>query len=158
MTKILGLDPGTARTGFGVVERDGNAVRLIECGLIETSAETAQADRLQQIYEELRELITRHQPDQAAVEKLYFQTNAKTAIAVAEARGVIMLTVAQAHLTIGEYTPLQVKQSVTGYGQAGKAQVATMVCRQLGLKTAPRPDDVTDAVALALCHAWWRSV
>ena len=158
MTKrVLGLDPGTARVGYGLVERDGNKVTALEFGLIETAAGDAAAPRLAEVSTALKKLLAEFQPQEVAIEKLYFQTNAKTAMAVAEARGVILLTVHEAGIPSAEYTPLQVKQSVTGYGQADKRQVATMVCRQLGLATMPKPDDVTDALAIALCHAFWRT-
>ncbi len=154
---VLGFDPGTARTGFGLIRREGTKVHLVRCGLIETDKTDAAEQRLVTLRNQIKELLATERPDEVAVEKLFFATNAKTAMAVAEARGVILLTIADAGYRIAEYTPLQVKQSVTGHGQADKRQVATMVCRQLGLATAPKPDDVTDALAIALCHAFWRT-
>ena len=156
--RILGIDPGTARTGYGLVERAGTKVRVIESGLVETASGDSAEARLMQLSRAIRSLLEKHTPHAMAVEKLYFQTNVKTAMSVSEARGVILLAGAESSTLIAEYTALQVKQSVTGYGQADKRQVSDMVCRQLNLKTAPKPDDVTDALAIALCHAFWRSV
>lgn len=155
--RILGFDPGTARTGYGLVERSGNAVRAVDFGMIETSSADSDADRLVALHQGVCALLEKHSPHSMVVEKLFFQTNVKTAMAVAEARGVIMLAGAEAGLQPAEYTALQVKQSVAGYGKAGKQQVADMVCRQLHLPAAPKPDDVTDALAIALCHAFWRA-
>lgn len=154
--RILGLDPGTARTGFGLIERDGQQVRMIECGLLETKPGPSPAERLQDIAQQLEKLLSRTKPDAVAVEKLFFATNSKTAMAVAEARGVILATCTAAGLQPGEYTPLQIKQSVAAYGQASKTQVATMVCKLLHLKETPKPDDVTDSLAVALCHEQWQ--
>lgn len=156
--RILGIDPGTARTGYGILQREGSQVSVVESGLIETSPADPAEARLRQLGDAVRLLLRRHTPDAMAVEKLYFQTNVKTAMSVSEARGVILLAGAESTVPIAEYTGLQVKQSVAGYGKADKRQVADMVCRQLGLKTAPKPDDVTDALAIALCHAFWRAV
>lgn len=156
--RVLGIDPGTARTGYGLVERTGPNVRVIESGLIETGSGQSAEVRLMQLSRAVRRLLEQHSPHAMAVERLYFQTNVKTAMSVSEARGVILLAGAESAVPIAEYTALQVKQSVTGYGKADKRQVADMVCRQLRLKTAPKPDDVTDALAIALCHAFWRAV
>lgn len=151
--RILGLDPGTARTGFGLVERAGQALRMKDCGLITTPAGEPAERRLAQLAMSLEKVLAETRPDAVAVERLFFATNTTTALAVAEARGVILLTCARAGLAVAEYTPLEVKQSVTAYGQADKQQVAGMVCRLLKLASAPKPDDVTDALAIAVCHS-----
>lgn len=151
--RILGIDPGTARTGFGLVERDGQTLTMLDCGLITTIAGESAERRLVQLADSLGDVLAESQPDAVAVERLFFAANTTTALAVAEARGVILLTCAKAGLAVAEYTPLQVKQAVAAYGQAGKAQVSEMVCRLLKLKTAPKPDDVTDALAIAICHS-----
>jgi crossover junction endodeoxyribonuclease RuvC len=152
---ILGLDPGTARTGYGLIVRDGATLTMRACGLLETPAGDAAAERLKSLAGQLKQLLELHHPAEVAIEQLFFATNAKTAMQVAEARGVLLAGVAMAGIDPAEYTPLQVKQSVSGNGQADKIQVATMVCRLLNLKEAPKPDDVTDALAIALCHAQW---
>ena len=151
--RILGIDPGYATIGFGVLEAEANKYRLLQCGVITTPAHTSLASRLDQIHQDLRQLIDAYQPDAAAVEELFFNTNITTGIAVAHARGVILLACQQTGLKIFEYTPLQVKQSVVGYGRAEKKQVMDMVRRLCNLKAPPKPDDAADAVALALCHA-----
>lgn len=153
--KILGIDPGTARTGYGLIEGSGTSWKMVDCGLLETTPDESPAARLDRLGTLLRNLLAEATPDAVAVEKLFFAKNVTTGMAVAEARGVIMVTLQQSGLEPAEYTGLQVKQSVTGYGQAPKQQVATMVCRLLGLAKAPKPDDVTDALAIALCHAGW---
>lgn len=152
--RIIGFDPGTARTGFGLIERgeSGKTPRAVTFGLITTPSSDDQPNRLVRLADEVSKIIKQSKPTAAAVERLYFATNAKTALNVAEARGVILLECARAGLPIGEYTPLQVKQAVTAYGQADKAQVATMVCKLLELTETPKPDDITDALAVALCH------
>lgn len=153
---VLGLDPGTARTGYGVVKRDGSRVTMLGCGLLETAADDEPQKRLLSLRNQLDNLLASEKPDEVAVEKLFFTTNTKTAMAVSEARGVILQVIAAAGRPLSEYTPLQIKQSVAGYGRADKRQVAAMVCRQLDLPKAPKPDDVTDALAIAVCHAFWR--
>lgn len=151
---ILGLDPGIARTGFGLVEtRPG--LRLVEAGLLETPAQLPAAERLAELRRQAVSLLARLQPDAVAIERLFFQANAKTAMQVAEARGVLMGACAEAELVVAEYTPQQVKQSVASFGGADKAQVAAMVVRLLKLKETPKPDDVTDGIAIALCHQQW---
>lgn len=151
--RILGIDPGVATIGFGLVEAERNQYRLIRCGVITTPAHTSLAIRLDQIYHDLSELLDAFKPDAVSIEELFFNTNITTGIAVAHGRGVILLACQQAGVQIHEYTPLQVKQAVVGYGRAEKKQVMDMVRRICNLKAAPKPDDAADAVALALCHA-----
>ncbi|MTI79754.1 MAG: crossover junction endodeoxyribonuclease RuvC [Firmicutes bacterium] len=150
---IMGIDPGTAITGYGLVEYSGNSFKLVECGAIRTKAGIPLYKRLHTIYEDLTGLIKHHQPQQYAVEELFFNKNTRTALAVGHARGVALLAGASAGLDVFEYTPLQVKQSVVGYGRADKKQVQYMVKTMLNLPTVPTPDDVADAVAVAVCHA-----
>jgi len=151
--RILGIDPGVATIGFAVLDAEKGKFQLIKCGVITTPAHTPLSDRLCSIYNDLNELITAFRPDAVSVEELFFNTNITTGIAVAHGRGVILLGCRQAGLQIFEYTPLQVKQAVCGYGRAEKKQVMEMVRRLCGLTAAPKPDDAADAVALALCHA-----
>ncbi|MEG6617080.1 crossover junction endodeoxyribonuclease RuvC [Peptococcaceae bacterium 1198_IL3148] len=149
---IMGIDPGTAITGYGVVSYNGNSFKLIECGAVYTEAGIPLYKRLYTIYSDLTELIQRHRPDQYAVEELFFNKNVKTALAVGHARGVALLAGANAGLDVFEYTPLQVKQAVVGYGRADKQQVQFMIKTMLNLASAPKPDDVADAIAVAICH------
>ena len=151
--RILGIDPGIATVGFGLIEADRNRIRLIRCGVITTPAHTSLAARLEQLYSDLSELLEAFRPDAVSIEELFFNTNITTGIAVAHGRGVILLACQHAGVDIFEYTPLQVKQAVVGYGRAEKKQVMDMVRRLCALEAAPRPDDAADAVALALCHA-----
>ena len=151
--RILGIDPGIATVGFGVVEAERNLFRLLQCGVITTPAHTSLSSRLDQLYQDMKQLLDAYRPDAVSVEELFFNTNITTGIAVAHGRGVILLACQQAGVKIFEYTPLQVKQSVVGYGRAEKKQVMDMVRRLCALKAAPKPDDAADAVALALCHA-----
>lgn len=151
--RIIGFDPGTARTGWGVIEVDGSQYAHVDSGLIETPAGEEPAVRLAQLSREAETVLAAARADQASVEKLFFNSNVTTAMAVSEARGVILLACAQATLPVSEYTPLQIKQSVSAYGRAEKAQVGRMVTKLLGLKEAPKPDDVADALAAAICHA-----
>lgn len=150
--RILGIDPGYAIVGYGVVETAGGGYRPIEYGAVTTQAGEDFAARLREIYEGMTELLTLHRPQAAAVEKLYFTNNKTTGIGVAEARGVILLALSQAGVPLFEYTPMQVKQAVTGYGKAEKAQVQEMTRRLLRLREVPRPDDTADALALAIAH------
>lgn len=150
---ILGIDPGIATVGFGVLEFRQNKYRLVRCGVITTPAHTPLSERLDTIYHDLKDLIEAFRPDVVSIEELFFNTNLTTGISVAHGRGVILLACHQAGLKIYEYTPLQVKQSVVGYGRAEKKQVMDMVKRLCGLNAPPKPDDAADAVALALCHA-----
>lgn len=151
--RIMGIDPGIATIGFGVVDSDRNQQKLIQCGVISTPAHTSLSSRLAQIYEDMCQLLDLFKPDAVSIEELFFNTNITTGIAVAHGRGVVLLACQKAGVQIYEYTPLQVKQSVVGYGRAEKAQVMDMVKRICGLPAPPRPDDAADAVALALCHA-----
>ena len=151
--RILGLDPGIATVGFGIVDSESNRQKLVSCGVITTPAHTPLTSRLDQIYTDLEELIRTVHPDVMAVEELFFNTNITTGISVAHGRGVILLCAYRCGLRIYEYTPLQVKQAVVGYGRAEKKQVMEMVKRILNLPSPPKPDDAADAVALALCHA-----
>ncbi|HUC86958.1 MAG TPA: crossover junction endodeoxyribonuclease RuvC, partial [Candidatus Saccharimonadales bacterium] len=137
--KILGIDPGTATTGFGVIEKRGSKLKFVDAGVIITSPEHTMPARLSEIYAGLNEIIEHHRPDCMAVELLYFATNVTTAISVGQARGVVLLAAAEHNLAIGEYTPLQVKQAVTGYGKADKKQVQEMVRAILGLDGIPKP-------------------
>ncbi|MFA5561264.1 MAG: crossover junction endodeoxyribonuclease RuvC [Eubacteriales bacterium] len=149
---ILGIDPGLALVGWGVIEKRGYRFCPVAYGAIRTPPKTAVETRLEMIYEELGRLIEKYRPDEMAVEELFFNSNQTTGIAVAEARGVILLCARQHGLNLGEYTPLQVKQAVVGYGRADKRQVMAMVTSLLGLRQPPKPDDTADALAIALCH------
>ena len=149
---VLGIDPGLATTGYGLVEGDGQRLELVAYGVVRTPAKTPIARRLLQLHDELAEILREYRPDEAAVEELFFSTNARTAIVVGEARGVVILTLAEAGLPVAEYTPLQVKQAITGYGQADKAQVQQMVSLLLNLRYVPQPDDAADALAISVCH------
>lgn len=151
--RILGIDPGIAIVGFGLIESSRAKQSLISCGVITTPAHTGLSSRLDRIYSDMNELISSMQPDAVAVEELFFNTNITTGISVAQGRGVILLSAYRAGVPIFEYTPLQVKQAVVGYGRAEKKQVIDMVRRILSLQEAPKPDDAADAVAIAICHA-----
>lgn len=148
----LGIDPGTAIVGYAIVSSSSNTLNMIACDVITTPAGMPLAQRLQQIYQRLSEIIARYQPTEAAMEELFFAKNARTALTVGQARGVAMLALANGGLTIAEYTPKQVKQAVTGYGSADKIQVGEMVRILLNLRAVPRPDDAADAAAVAICH------
>ncbi len=150
--RVLGIDPGTAITGYAIVEEQEGRLQLVTIGAIHTPSKTPLAHRLQQIYRELVAVIEAHCPAEAAVERLFFSRNARTAMAVGHARGVVLLALADAGLAVAEYTPMQVKQAVTGYGGADKYQVQEMVRMLLDLEQAPRPDDAADAAAVAICH------
>lgn len=150
--RVLGVDPGTAITGYGLVDFDGE-LRLVHSGAILTPAGMALPQRLLLIHRQLSELIQRYQPDAAAVEELFFSRNVRTAMSVGQARGVILLAAAQAGLPIYHYKPSEVKQAVAGYGAAAKPQMQEMVRLLLGLDAVLTPDDVADAVAIAICHA-----
>ena len=150
--RVLGVDPGLATTGYGLVEGTNGFLRLHEAGVIRTRARAPLPERLEAIYTAIRELLKEFAPDALAIEKLYFAKNTKTAMAVAQARGVILLAAAQAGILTKDYTPLEVKLQITGFGRATKQQVQGMVTRLLNLKGKPRPDDAADALALAICH------
>ncbi len=151
--RILGIDPGYGRMGYAVLSAVGNELRLLVCDVTITPTGQAYPLRLQLLYEELSVIIARYHPQEAAVEKLFFGKNVTTAIGVAQARGVALLTLVQSGLPIAEYTPSEVKLAVTGYGAARKEQVGYMVQHILGLPSIPRPDDAADAAAIAMCHA-----
>ena len=150
---ILGIDPGYAIVGFGLVESRETRQRLVACGAINTPAGGRLSSRLLQIANDLEELINQFKPDAMAIEELYFNNNVTTGIGVAQARGVIIMTAEKLGIPIYEYNPSQVKMSVVGYGKAEKRQVMDMTKRLLGLAAVPKPDDAADAVAIALCHA-----
>ncbi|MCI8648203.1 MAG: crossover junction endodeoxyribonuclease RuvC [Firmicutes bacterium] len=150
--RILGIDPGYAILGYGIVEMKGNRFKAIDYGAVTTDAKTDMPDRLKILYNSLMELILEYEPDVASVEELFFNTNAKTAILVGQARGVAVLACANSGLEIAEYTPLQIKQALVGYGRAEKQQVQLMVKTLLNLKEVPKPDDTADALAAAVCH------
>ena len=150
---ILGIDPGYATVGTGIVEYKQPAFRVIGYGAVLTPPKIPFSRRLEMIYDEITALITKYDPDAASVEELFFATNTKTAIAVAQARGVICLALQKAGVPLFEYTPLQVKSAVTGYGKADKRQVMEMTRGILGMKEIAKPDDASDALALAVCHA-----
>lgn len=151
--RILGIDPGLATVGFSIVDVEKSKMKLVTCGVITTPAHTSLSSRLDRIFEDMNELISSFDPDVMSIEELFFNTNITTGIAVAHARGVILLSAYRAGVQVFEYTPLQVKQAVVGYGRAEKNQVIDMVRRILALPAAPKPDDAADAVALAICHA-----
>jgi crossover junction endodeoxyribonuclease RuvC len=149
---VLGIDPGTAITGYGLVKGEGDDLTLVAYGAITTSSDWLLPERLQRIYRELTALIEDQQPTAAAVEELFFSKNVRTALSVGQARGVALLAAANAGLPIHEYTPLQVKQAIAGYGRATKDQVQQMVKMLLALDSVPQPDDAADAIAVAICH------
>lgn len=151
--KILGIDPGTATTGFGLINKTGPKLTKVDCGVIATEKTMPMPERLNVIFNDLTEIIKHHQPDSIAVEKLFFTNNITTAMSVSQARGVVLLVAAQNNIELSEYTPLQVKMSVTGYGQADKRQVQEMVKKILKLHTIPKPDDAADALAISICHS-----
>lgn len=151
--RILGIDPGVAIVGFGVVDSEGGTQQMVQYGAINTPANQPLAARLVQIEQDLTELLEQFKPDEVAIEELFFSKNITTGIAVAHARGVILATVEKAGVPIYEYTPMQVKQAVVGYGLAEKNQVMDMTKRLLKLRAVPKPDDAADALAIAICHA-----
>lgn len=155
---VIGIDPGTATTGYGLVrEHPDGSLAVVDYGAILTPANLPMHERLLLLFQRLREVLLLHRPQGGAVEKLFFQTNVTTAITVGQARGVALLALAEAGLPVMEYTPLQVKQAVAGYGGAGKAQVQAMVKALLSLDAIPKPDDAADALAIAICHLHsWR--
>ncbi len=150
---VLGVDPGTAITGYGLVrEQEDGGLSIVDYGVILTPPQSPMPERLLLLNRKLREIILLHRPVSGAVEKLFFQRNVRTALAVGQARGVILLSMAETSLNVFEYTPLQVKQAVVGYGGAGKQQVQEMVRAILGLSEIPQPDDAADSLAIAICH------
>jgi crossover junction endodeoxyribonuclease RuvC len=150
---ILGIDPGTAITGFGVIRKKSSKIKYVKCGCITTCAGLPLPERLDCIYKDVMNLVRENKPEVVAVEELFFFKNVKTAIEVSHARGVIVLAAQKSGLPIFEYTPLQVKQALTGYGRADKKQIQSMVKNILGLNEVPKPDDAADALAVAICHA-----
>lgn len=151
--RILGIDPGTGILGFGVIEHSKGKSQMVDAGVIRTPVHEDDAVRLLTIFDELTDIITTTKPEVMSVEKLFFARNVTTAMTVAQARGVVLLTGKQAGLTIAEYTPLQIKMAITGYGKADKKQVQEMVRVLLALDEVPKPDDCADALAAALTHA-----
>lgn len=149
---VLGIDPGYAIVGYGIVKYQNNRFTPLEYGAVTTKAGLEFSQRLDKIYRDVFDIMQKHKPDALSIEKLFFNTNTTTAIDVAQARGVILLAAHQNGIPIFEYTPLQVKQSVTGYGKAEKPQVMELTRRLLGLEKCPKPDDTADALAMAICH------
>lgn len=149
---ILGLDPGTASTGYGFIEANDGHISAVTYGVIRTPSNKNTSTRLQMIYEKLNELIATYQPDSAGVEEVFFGRNITTAISVGQARGVLLLALANANIPVGEYSPPKIKDTVTGYGSADKAQVQLMVRNLLDLEETPRPDDAADGLAVAITH------
>lgn len=150
--RILGIDPGIAIVGYGVVDKEGNSYKTIAYDAVTTKAHTPLEDRLSLVYTGICQIIQEYKPDAMSIEELFFNNNAKTALTVGQARGVIILAAYQNHVPIYEYTPLQVKQALTGYGRASKMQIQQMMKSMLGLTQIPKPDDVADALAIAVCH------
>jgi crossover junction endodeoxyribonuclease RuvC len=150
--RVLGVDPGLARTGVAVVEGRPGALRLVHAGCVETAAGQDGAQRLAVLFAELEDTVRRHRPEAAAVEELFFATNRRSALLVSEARGVVLCVLARAGLAVAAYTPMQVKEAVAGYGAATKPQVGRMTRALLGVEKIDGPDDVTDACAVAICH------
>lgn len=150
---IVGIDPGYAIVGVGIVKYNKNKLSMVEYGAITTQAHTKTTQRLQIIYEKINEVFEEYKPDAVAIEELFFNNNAKTAIAVAQARGVLLTASANKGIPVYEYTPLQIKQAVTGYGRADKQQMQQMVKMLLNLNVIPKPDDAADALAVGICHA-----
>jgi len=150
--RILGIDPGLAIVGWGIIEAQGGRFYPVACGSVTTPAHTEVDLRLSMIYDDISALMDKYKPDHMAIEELFFNTNRTTGITVAEARGIVLLAARQHNIPISEYTPLQVKQAVVGYGRAEKRQVIAMVTSLLKLPAPPKPDDTADALALALCH------
>ncbi len=150
---IMGIDPGTAATGYGLIKKLPDKLKIIDYGCIKTEAKFSTAERLKKIDQQLTKLIKKHKPKRIAVEDIFFFKNLKTAVKVSQARGVILASAAQTKAQVVEYTPLQIKQAVTGYGRADKKQVQQMVKVLLNLKEIPQPDDAADALAAAICCA-----
>jgi len=152
--RILGIDPGYAIMGWGIIEKNGNSITPIAYGSVTTPKEMTMPERSKILYSELMNIIAEHEPDEVSIEELYFNNNAKTAIFVGEARGVALLACINSGLPIFEYTPLQIKTSMTGFGRADKKQMQTVVTKVLSLKEVPKPDDTADALAAAVCHSY----
>lgn len=149
----LGIDPGTATTGYGLIEqRSDSRLQVVDFGVIRTSSQLEMPERLRRLHDELGEVIRLHRPETSAVEKLFFQRNVSSAISVGQARGVALLALAEAEVPVGEYSPREIKLAVVGYGDASKRQIQEMVQRLLGMEERPSPDDAADALAVAICH------
>ena len=157
MMRILGIDPGYAVMGYGVLDYNGNRFKTVGYGSVETEAGLPMPERLKLLYDGLTEIIQKYEPDEVSIEELFFNRNVTTAIGVGEARGVAMLACVEGGLVVSEYTPMQIKQALVGYGKAEKAQVQMMVKTILNLPEVPKPDDTADAVAAAICHAHSRN-
>lgn len=157
MMRIIGIDPGYAIMGYGILDYNGNRFRTVLYGSIETKAGVPMPERLKLLYDGLTEIIQEYKPDEASIEELFFNRNVTTAIGVGEARGIALLACVEGGLSVSEYTPMQIKQALVGYGKAEKKQVQTMVKTILNLKEVPKPDDTADAVAAAICHAHSRN-
>ncbi|WP_281522762.1 crossover junction endodeoxyribonuclease RuvC [Mogibacterium timidum] len=155
--RILGIDPGYAIMGYGVLDYNGNRFKTVGYGSVETEAGLPMPERLKLLYDGLTEIIQKYEPDEVSIEELFFNRNVTTAIGVGEARGVAMLACVEGGLIVSEYTPMQIKQALVGYGKAEKAQVQMMVKTILNLPEVPKPDDTADAVAAAICHAHSRN-
>jgi crossover junction endodeoxyribonuclease RuvC len=151
--RILGIDPGTSLIGYGIIDTDGKTLQPVNFGDLKTGANVKNSERVKEVFDFFDKLIKKFQPNKVAIENLFFFKNTKTAVKVSEMRGVLLLVAAKNGVEIAEFTPLQVKQAVSGYGRAEKDQVQKMVRLILGLKTEPRPDDTADALALAICCA-----
>jgi crossover junction endodeoxyribonuclease RuvC len=150
---VIGIDPGTATTGYGLVrEDDDGRLAVVDYGVVLTTPDQTMPERLLQMHRQLQKLLLLHQPDSGAVEKLFFARNSRTAISVGQGRGVVLLALAEAGLWVAEYTPMEVKLAVAGYGGADKSQIQEMVRMLLGLESIPKPDDAADALAIAICH------
>lgn len=156
--KILGIDPGIGRTGWGVIDVNGTKCKVTNYGCIETSKELPLEKRIEFLYDQLQRIIQDEKPDEIGIEELFFNTNVKTALIVGQARGVVLLLASQFHLLIGEYTPMEIKLAITGYGKAEKRQVEKMMMMLLDMKTKPILDDTSDALATALTHAFSRKI
>ena len=150
--RILGIDPGLATTGYGIINVEGSKISIIDYGIITTPADKKLPERLEIIASAFKKILTDHQIDEVAVEELFFNNNAKTALAVAQARGIYLLIAQASKIPIESYTPSQIKAGISGYGQASKPQVQYMVQKLLNLKEKPKPDDAADALAIAICH------
>ena len=157
MMRILGIDPGYVIMGYGVLDYNGNRFKTVGYGSVETEAGLPMPERLKLLYDGLTEIIQKYEPDEVSIEELFFNRNVTTAIGVGEARGVAMLACVEGGLVVSEYTPMQIKQALVGYGKAEKAQVQMMVKTILNLPEVPKPDDTADAVAAAICHAHSRN-
>lgn len=155
--RVLGIDPGYAILGWGIIDVEGNHFRAVDYGAVTTEAGTDMPSRLKVLYNELMEIIAEYNPDEVSIEELFFNTNNKTAIFVGQARGVAILACVNSGVEIYEYTPLQIKQGLSGYGRADKKQIQKLVKTMLNLKEIPKPDDTADALAAAICHGYTAS-